>query len=215
MTRKLLLALCTSLVLMLTCAGVSMAEPPHGTTPHNENGNRYLDVYWTDSFDGAMAKTVKSYYEPVSGLEKAPLLRRVLDLDAADVHVFKQPCVDDGNSESFFQHSEMGVDKISVGACVLNPVYILEHENLHAESMGHHGDLCDDLIIDETVGIKSYMCRKRTEIAKLPKHDKADLRSIPNKREGFESFRASGVGGDPNYRIEETFPTTIPAYKAD
>ena len=74
------------------------------------------------------------------GLNEAPYPRIVSLFDAADLEVVRQPCVDDGNSESVFMHRKNGPD-LSMGDCVEYPEVDFTHEIKHGYG-GQHIENC-------------------------------------------------------------------------
>ena len=114
--------------------------------PHNENGNVWMDLYRHQDFNGNLRAAAHNFSEEeTGGLNKAPYPRIVSLFDAADLEVVRQPCVDDGNSESFFMHRKNGPDLVSMGNCVEYPKWILTHEIKHGYG-GQHIENCAEVI---------------------------------------------------------------------
>jgi hypothetical protein len=203
--------------------------------PHNENGNVWMDLYRHQDFNGNLRAAAHNFSEEeTGGLNEAPYPRIVSLFDAADLEVVRQPCVDDGNSESFFMHRKNGPDLVSMGNCVEYPKWILTHEIKHGYG-GQHIENCAEVIEPDPRYLpeirRSVMCAKRWNSGDLTRHDKDDLRNIPNQRQETGTFFAQSVPentesivppqahkvppSDGDWIIYEDFKTKIPAKKAD
>jgi hypothetical protein len=206
-TRKILVALAAFVAAMLVAAPVFGHQSRNG--PHNENFDSQHDLYKPQSswWDGGFQAAWNNYMPAeTDGLNNAPLPDVVGNIGAADVEVTHQPCdPNDGNSESFFMHRRNGADFISVGECVTRPKWVTTHELQHSYGFPHPGeDGCANIEPDPEYLPdirRSILCRARWESGDLPRHDKADLRIIPNKWQGdpdtFSASSAEGVKVNP------------------
>ena len=192
--RKALLLAGLSMVVGLLFFQAAWAHPsPHG--PHNHNNNSYMDLYKTQStwWNGAFAAARHNYGdEETEGLNVAPLPQVVSSIAQADVEVIHQPCVADNNSESFFMPRSGGPDLVSVGECVDYPIWITTHEFQHSYGFPHPD--CGTIGSDpDYPNRKSILCRLRWYSGDLTRHDKVDLRNIPNEWQGNPHDSASSA----------------------
>jgi hypothetical protein len=232
---------------LVVCGGAALAHM-NELGPHNENNNATMDLHKNQNFGGAFTAALNNFSEEeTGGLNDAPYPRVVTVFANADQEVIRQPCVDDGDSESFFMHRVNGPDLVSMGDCVEYPKFILTHELKHSYG-GQHIENCNEAIEPDPRYLpairRSVMCRARWDSGDLTRHDKYDLRNIPNERLNGSTLAASSAEEGhaipseakpvPQYResiipswahkvkpsagdyiIEEHFKTRIPAAKAD
>lgn len=177
--RKYLMILLSLLMLLVISSSASASNflwYMGDNGPHNHNGNKTMDLYWTHNFHGSMRLVMRDFNN-TPRKNNMPLIRRVHDRSQADVVIQVKPDIKGGRFKG--THHKLGPDRIVIGSNVDGGdtgERVIVHEVFHAYSAHHLGDKC------VIIGYKSVMCKHSP--GHLTRLDNWNLRHITNKWHG-------------------------------
>jgi hypothetical protein len=188
--RKIVVLL--AMLSMMVFPSVAFAHT-QGASPHNDNGNNTVDLYWTADFNGYVGNAMDDFNDtPDRG--NMPLTKRVLDKDASDIYIFFDTDLVGTSTGAYFKptHNDPNIpDRIGVRPPIGDGGPHLEspfaHELLHAYGDGHKTTVseCNGLVGGSAmcVGDASAYNPK-----KLSLHDNTFLRNLPNDWQGGSGY---------------------------